>query len=110
MVTIGARSPSFALTCRIWTSTGRGSAGKAEPQTRSRVGVDALRSALPDMDVDRAGVGREGVAPDPLQDLVPGQHQTAVADQVGEQLELPGGELYRPALEGDLVAGGEERA
>src|SRR6266508_4470527 len=55
------------------------------------------------------GVGREGVAPDPLEDLVAGQRQAAVADQVAEQLELAGGELHRPPFEADLVAGRVDR-
>ena len=57
------------------------------------------------MDVDGAGVGGERVAPDPFQDLVAGEDQALVADQVAEQLELTGGELHRAALEDDLVAG-----
>jgi hypothetical protein len=44
--------------------------------------VAELGAELADVDVDGAGVGRERVAPDPLQDLVAGEDQAAVADQV----------------------------
>jgi hypothetical protein len=67
--------------------------------------VAELGAELADVDVDGAGVGRERVAPDPFEDLVPGENQAAVADQVAEELELAGGELDRATLEDDLVAG-----
>jgi hypothetical protein len=67
--------------------------------------VAQLGAELADVDVDGAGVGGERVAPDPFQDLVAGEDQAPVADQVAEQLELTGGELHRAALEDDLVAG-----
>jgi hypothetical protein len=67
--------------------------------------VAELGAELADVDVDGAGVGGERVAPDSFEDLVSGEDQPAVADQVAEQVELAGGEVDRAAFEGDLVAG-----
>src|SRR5688572_92505 len=60
------------------------------PDRDDRRGVAELPSQLPDVHVHRARVAREGVAPDALEQLVPRQDETAVVEQLPEQVELLG--------------------
>ena len=57
------------------------------------------------MDVNGARVAREGVAPDPLEQLVAREHEPAMVEQLPEQIELLGCEVYGAASDGNAVRG-----
>src|SRR5215470_7032075 len=63
------------------------------PDGDDRRRVAELAPQLPHVDVDRAGVAGERVAPDALEQLVARQHEAAVVEQLPEQVELLRGEL-----------------
>src|SRR5690349_12561708 len=56
-----------------------------------------LRPDLSHVHVDRAGAGVRGVPPDRGQQLLPGEHPSGTAQQVGQQIELGGGQGQRDA-------------
>src|SRR6185437_16999960 len=58
------------------------------PDGDDRRGVAELAAELAHVDVDRARVAGERVAPDPLQQLVARQHEAVVVEQLPEQVEL----------------------
>src|SRR5215204_1398108 len=58
------------------------------PNGHDRGRVLELPPQLADMDVDGAGVTRERIAPDALEQLVPGEHEAVVIEQLPEQVEL----------------------
>src|SRR3954469_1215183 len=64
------------------------------PHGNDRRGVAELAAELPDVDVDRARVAGEGVAPDALEQLVARQDEPAVVEELPEQVELLGRELH----------------
>src|SRR6478752_1160145 len=51
------------------------------PHRHHRAGVADLAAQLPDVHVDGAGVARERVPPDPLEQLVAGEHDAVVLHQ-----------------------------
>ena len=55
------------------------------------------------MDVEGPGVTDVVAAPDPIDDLPPGQDPASVADQQFQQLELPQREAHRDAVDAHLV-------
>src|SRR5262245_39697576 len=71
--------------------------------------VADLAAQLTDVDVDRPGVAREGVAPDALEQLLARQHHPAVIEQLPEEVELLGRELHGAAVDGALAAIGVDR-
>src|SRR5262249_31004283 len=58
------------------------------PHRHDRRRVAELPPQLPDVNVDRAGVAGERVPPDALEQLVAGEHEPAVVEQLPEQVEL----------------------
>src|SRR5918996_3139280 len=58
------------------------------PHGDDRRGVPELPPELTDVDVDGSRVAREGVAPDPLEQLVAGEHEAVVVEELPEQVEL----------------------
>src|SRR5262245_22112389 len=65
----------------------------ADLEAAARLGRDRRRVAelapqLPDVDVDRPRVAGEGVAPDPLEQLVARQDEALVVEQLPEEVEL----------------------
>src|SRR4051795_7058626 len=70
------------------------------PDGHDRRGIAELAAQLPDVDVHRSRVTCERVAPDALEQLVAGQHEPAVVEQLPEEVELLRREL-------DLLAGDE---
>ena len=58
------------------------------PHGDDRRGVPELATDLAHVDVDGARVAGEGVAPDALEQLVPGEHEPSVVEQLPEQVEL----------------------
>src|SRR5919199_5600332 len=64
-----------------------------------------LIAQIVNVDLDHVRRGLAVVAPDVLGDLVLAEHPPGVAHQVGEQVELFGGQLDRLAAAGRLVAG-----
>ena len=82
---------------RAWASLLRRQAGASRaradlvadaPDRDDRRRVAELAPQLAHVDVDRARVARERVAPDPLEQLVARQHEAAVVEQLPEQVEL----------------------
>ena len=61
------------------------------------------------MDVDRARVAGERVAPDALEQLVAGEHEPAVVEQLPEQLELLRRELDLAVADHHLAAAGVDQ-
>src|SRR6187399_1307491 len=55
-----------------------------------------------DVDVDGARRRHRVVAPDFVQQLVPGERRAAMLGEVFQEQELPGGEVERLAVAGDL--------
>src|SRR6476659_1122684 len=76
------------------------------PDSGNRTVVAELAPQLAHVHVHRAGVPRKRVAPHPLQQLVPGQYESAVVEQLPEQVELLGRQLHLLAADGDLAAAG----
>src|SRR6266851_385122 len=58
------------------------------PYRHDRRRVPELAPQLADVHVHGAGVPREGVAPDPLEQLVACQNEAAMVEQFPEQVEL----------------------
>src|SRR5512133_172127 len=63
------------------------------PHGDDRRGVAELAANLPDMHVDGPRVAGERVAPHPLQELVAGQHDAPMVEELPEQVELLGRQL-----------------
>ena len=61
------------------------------------------------MDVDRARVAGEGVPPDALEQLVAGEHEPAVVEQLPEQVELLRRELDLVVADAHLAPAGVDR-
>src|SRR5437763_8251768 len=55
------------------------------PDGHDRGSLAELASQLPDVDVDRACVAGERVAPDSLQQLVASEHEAAVVEELPQQ-------------------------
>src|SRR5215212_9851830 len=95
---VGFRSPSRARGL-VAAATDR------EDQFR----VDGVRLDLgaqpPDRHVDEARVAEVVVAPDAVQELVPGQDLTGALDQLGQQVELSPRQRNLLAVAGDGSAG-----
>src|SRR5215210_8216976 len=68
--------------------------------------VAELAAQLPHVDVDRARVACEGIAPDALEQLVASEHEPAVVEQLPEQVELLRRQLDLLAGDPDLAAAG----
>src|SRR5207237_4178587 len=68
--------------------------------------VAELASELADVDVDRARVPGEGVAPDSLEQLVAREDEAAVVEQLPEQVELLRRELDLLLADARLTAAG----
>src|SRR3954454_21951797 len=73
------------------------------PDGGDRALVTELPAKLADVHVDRARIACERVAPDPLEQLIAGEHKPAVVEQLPQQVELLGGELHLLAVDGDLA-------
>src|SRR6476660_8638499 len=58
------------------------------PHGDDRRRIAELPPELTHMDVDRARVSREGVTPDALEQLIPRQHETAMVEQLPQEIEL----------------------
>src|SRR5262245_62506355 len=58
------------------------------PDGHDRRGVLQLATDLPDVDVDRPRVAGKRVPPDPLEQLVAGEHEPAVVEEFPEEVEL----------------------
>src|SRR5436190_19853536 len=58
------------------------------PHRHDRRRLAELAPELADVDVDGAGVARERVAPDALEQLVTREHEPAVVEQLPEEVEL----------------------
>ena len=76
------------------------------PDGDDRRRVAELAAQLADVDVDRARVAGEGVAPDALEQLVARQHEAAVVEQLPEQVELLRRELDLLVADARLAAAG----
>src|SRR2546429_3119355 len=68
-------------------------------------GVAELGPQRSDMGVDRAGVHGLDIAPDPFEEAVSGEHDAAVSDQEGQQVELLGRQFHR-AIPGPRLSPG----
>src|SRR5207253_4310801 len=64
------------------------------PDGGDRALVAELPTELTDVHVHRARVACECVAPDPLEQLVAGQHQAAMVEQLPQQVEFLRRQLY----------------
>src|ERR1044071_362070 len=64
------------------------------PDRDDRGGLAELAAELAHVDVDRARVAGERVAPDALEQLVARQDETLVVEQLPEQVELLGRQLH----------------
>src|SRR5687768_12004398 len=64
------------------------------PDGDDRRRLSQLATKLPDVDVDRASVAGECVAPDALEQLVAREHEPTVVEQLPEEVELLGRELH----------------
>ena len=58
------------------------------PDGDDRAGVAELSPELADVDVDGTGVAGERVSPHPLEELVAGEDEAAVVEELPEQVEL----------------------
>src|SRR5204862_5880072 len=76
------------------------------PNSHDRGRLAELPPQLADVHVDRAGVAREGVAPDPLEQLIAREHEAAVVEQLPKQVELLRRELDLLVADLDLAAAG----
>src|SRR4051812_20005958 len=76
------------------------------PDGDDGTGVADLAAELADVDIDRARVAGERVAPDALQQLVARQHHPAVLEQGPEEVELLGRELDVAGADRDLAPAG----
>jgi len=76
------------------------------PHRDDRSCLTELAAHLPDVDVDRARVAGERVAPDPLEELVAREHDAAVVEQLPEEVELLRGELHLDTVDGHFAASG----
>src|SRR6266576_1610311 len=76
------------------------------PHGHDRRGLAELSSQLPNVDVHGAGVAGERVTPDPLEELVPREHEPTVIEQLPQQIELLGSELDLVSPHLDLTAPG----
>src|SRR6476469_8219992 len=76
------------------------------PDGGDRALVAELAAKLADVHVDRSRIARERVAPHPLQQLVTRQHQAAVVEQLPQQVELLGRQLYLLAADRHLATAG----
>src|SRR5439155_7131535 len=79
------------------------------PDGHDRRGVAELPAQLTDVDVDGARVSRERVAPDALEQLVAGEHEPPMVDQLPEQVELLRRELDLLLADADLPAARVDR-
>ena len=78
-----------------------------DPLGRRRVGLDPAPEPL-DVHVEGLGVAHVVVAPDLVDELVPGDHPARPLEQQLQDLELLEGQVQRLAAERDLVAIGVE--
>src|SRR6476661_2249894 len=76
------------------------------PDGGNRALVTELAAELAHVHVHGARVPRKRVTPDALQQLIAGQHQAAVVEQLPEQVKLLGGELNLVAAYRDLASAG----
>src|SRR5262245_10508835 len=58
------------------------------PHGDDRRGIPEFAPDLPDMDVDGPGVPGERVAPDPLEQLIAGEDDATMVEELPEQVEL----------------------
>src|SRR5437762_5057144 len=76
------------------------------PHGDDRRGVPELAPDLPDVDVDGPGVAGERVAPDPFEQLVAGQDDAAMVEELPEQVELLRRQLDLLVADVDLAPAG----
>src|SRR5947209_9015713 len=76
------------------------------PDRDDGTGIADLAAQLAHVHIDGSRVAREGVAPDLLEQLIPGQHQAPVLEEGPEQVELLGRELHLLAVDRQLTAAG----
>ena len=103
----GRRNRSDRIATQGYTTAGLRLGGDLvadAPDRHDRAGVAELAPQLANVDVDGPRVAREGVAPDPLEQLVARQHEAAMVEELPEQVELLGGELHLLAGDGHLTA------
>src|SRR5205823_3526921 len=74
------------------------------PDGHDRRGLAELAAELADVHVDGPRVAGEGVAPDALQELVAREDETAVVEELPEQVELLGRELDLLLADAHLAA------
>src|SRR5262245_27814156 len=79
------------------------------PDRDDRRRVPELAAQLADVNVHRAGVAGEGVAPDALEQLVAREHEAAVVEQLPEQVELLRRELDLLVADAHLAPPGVDR-
>src|SRR5438128_261512 len=79
------------------------------PHGHDRRGVAELAAQLPHVDVDGAGVAGERIAPDALEQLVAREHESAVVEQLPEEVELLRGELDLLVADTHLATTGVDR-
>src|SRR4249919_2643375 len=80
---------TMPLACRRRIPRGRDLVADA-PYGHDRGGFAELAPELANVDVDRARITGEGVTPDALEQLVAGQHEPAMVEQLPEEVELLG--------------------
>src|SRR3990172_7799561 len=76
------------------------------PDRHDRGGVAELAPELTDVDVHGPRVAGERVAPHALEQLVTGQHEPLVVEELPEEVELLRGELHLHPVDRDLAAAG----
>src|SRR6476660_5172567 len=76
------------------------------PDGGNRALVTELAAKLAHVHVHRARIPRKRVTPDALKQLIAGQHQAAVVEQLPQQVELLGGQLHLVAADRDLAPSG----
>src|SRR5437763_597321 len=80
---------------RSWAEPVAHAPDRLEVARVGRLLLDLL-SQTADVDGDCAGVEGRRVAPNPAQEIFPGEHAARVVDEEPEQVELPCGEAQLP--------------